>query len=469
MHRKLTVAVAAATAAAAVAAAVAASALARERKRKRRAASGRAPYHKRVRADRPGPFDLDVFAAMLDHLGVGFESYFRLPRGLFNEVLGDIRPRLRTAHPEQAAKSCGHAITPEHRLAVALRFFAGAMWQDIVVDLRPMSKAEVFNSVWLVVDAVNDEYAGKWDYPRPGAGAPHHELAAAATFYSYLEAGFRDKSPMGCLHGVIGAVDGCIFRVKSPGRAVDNPADHWCERKKTHGMLLMAVADADMVIRDWSVAHTPKCHDSTAWAGCDLGAWVNAGGLPWPFCILGDSAFRPGCAGLLTPGTAAATTDNFKYVQSRGRMPAEQCFGILVRTWGVLWRELAVRCDRRAPLLSALIHLHNARRAARAPLQIEAGHQVRMHAGKLQWGLWQRRVSPQDASSVGIVWADAPELDEQGRLVELMGDLKHAFQAVGAPRVAPPPPGGRSAADRAAMLEASIASAGVCRPPKTSK
>jgi hypothetical protein len=149
-------------------------------------------------------------------------------------------------------------------------------------------------------------------------------------------------------------------------------------------------------------------------------------------------------------------------------MPAEQCFGILVRTWGVLWRDLAVRYDRRAPLVSALIHLHNTRRAARAPLQIEAGHQVRVHGGKLQWGLAQSRISPRGASSVGNVWADAPKLGEEGRLVELMGGLKHAFQAEGALRVAPPPPGGRSAADRAAMLEASIVSAGVCRPRKAS-
>ena len=355
-------AVAAAPAAAAVAAATAVAA----KRGQKRAAARATHYHKRVRADRPSPFDLDEFAALLTHLGVGFEGYFRLPRGLFDKVLDDIRPRLLTAHPEQGGRACGHAITPEHRLAVALRFFAGALWQDIVVGLRPVSKAEVFKSVWLVVDAVNNEYAGKWGYPQPGADAPRHELEAAATKYSYLEARFREKSPMGCMHGVIGAVDGCILRVHSPGRAVDNPADHWCERKKTYGMLLMATADADMIIREWS----------------------------------------------------------------------------------------------------ALIHLHNTRRASRQPLLIEAGHQVRFKGGRLQWGLAQRRASPGGASSVDMVWADAPKLDEHGRLTELMGSLKQAFQSGGAAPVAPQPPGARTAADRAAMLEDSIAGAGVCRPRK---
>ena len=49
------------------------------------------------------------------------------------------------------------------------------------------------------------------------------------------------------------------------------------------------------------------------------------------------------------------------------RMPIECAFGILVMTWGCLWRALSVKFERRAPLISALIILHNLRVDARAP------------------------------------------------------------------------------------------------------
>ena len=67
-------------------------------------------------------------------------------------------------------------------------------------------------------------------------------------------------------------------------------------------------------------------------------------------------------------------------------MPAEQCFGILIRVWGILWRDLAVPHVKRAALVSALIHLHNVRRSAGAALDVEGGHQVRPF-----WGLTERR------------------------------------------------------------------------------
>ena len=312
--------------------------------------------------------------------------------------------------------------------------------------------------------AVNNEYAGKWDYPRPGADASPGEVAEATEFYSKLEARFRDKSPANCMAGVIGAVDGCILRVANPGVGVENPGDHWCERKKTFGMLLMAAADADMVIRNWSVAYTPKCHDSTAWAGSDLGAWVNAGGLPWPFCFLGDNAFRPGCAGMLTPGTAQTTTDTYKYVQSRGRMPAEQCFGILIRVWGILWRTLAVAHVRRAALVSALIHLYNVRRSAGAALDVEGGHQVRMFDGQKQWGLEERR-KVDGIVETTTIWTAAPKLDAEGRPTELLGGLKAAFQSDTVKLDGPRSSGSTdSLKARTQMLEDAIAERGVQRP-----
>ena len=291
----------------------------------------------------PAPFSLDTFAATLVQLNVPFESYFRLPRPLMEGLIERLSPHLRS-DKRQAERTAGHCITPEQRVAIALRWMAGAQWQDIVIGLAPVCLGEVYKSVWVVVDAINCEHASAWSCPTPGPNASEGEKRAAGESCIKLETRFRDKSPSNCMKGVVGAIDGCIIRTGSPGSAVENPLDCYCERKKMFGMLLMAASDADMVIRCWVMRFTPKCHDSTAWNHCTLGAWVAAGGLPWPCCFLGDKAFRPGNAGLLTPGANAGTSDVCKCVQSRGRMPAEQMFGILLKTCTAIGRVLFFKC-----------------------------------------------------------------------------------------------------------------------------
>ena len=51
--------------------------------------------------------------------------------------------------------------------------------------------------------------------------------------------------------------------------------------------------------------------------------------------------------------------DDFDWHQSSDRMAIECAFGILVQRWGVLWRPLRCRFNRRAPLIGACIRLHN--------------------------------------------------------------------------------------------------------------
>ena len=45
--------------------------------------------------------------------------------------------------------------------------------------------------------------------------------------------------------------------------------------------------------------------------------------------------------------------------QSSNRMGVERTFGLFVRRFGVFWRPLEIRFDRRAPLIIAAMKLHN--------------------------------------------------------------------------------------------------------------
>jgi hypothetical protein len=85
---------------------------------------------------------------------------------------------------------------------------------------------------------------------------------------------------------------------------------------------------------------------------------VEAGDLPYPFFLNGDSAFTVSPS-MITPSNNDPTLDDFDFYQSSNRMAIECAFGILIRRWGVLWRKLRQRFDRRAPLIGALMRLHN--------------------------------------------------------------------------------------------------------------
>ena len=71
-----------------------------------------------------------------------------------------------------------------------------------------------------------------------------------------------------------------------------------------------------------------------------------------------DSAFTVSPS-MITPSNNDPALDDFDFYQSSNRMAIECAFGILIRRWGVLWRKLRQRFDRRAPLIGALMRLHN--------------------------------------------------------------------------------------------------------------
>eukprot|EP00965_Chrysotila_dentata_P169832 5606281-Pleurochrysis_carterae.AAC.1 len=76
------------------------------------------------------------------------------------------------------------------------------------------------------------------------------------------------------------------------------------------------------------------------------------GELPSEFFLNGDAAFTLSNS-LLTPSGGVPSLDAFDFEQSSNRMAIECAFGIFVRRWGVFWRPLAIRFDRRAPTIGA--------------------------------------------------------------------------------------------------------------------
>jgi hypothetical protein len=217
--------------------------------------------------------------------------------------------------------------------------------------------------------------------------------------------------------GQVGAIDGVIFRTFAPTKAVSDPKRYKVVRKGCFGVLVMAIADADRRILWWSIETAATSHDSLAWRMTELGQRISAGGLPFPYFLSGDNAFKPGGNSMAVPGK----DDLYNYIQSSGRMPVECSFGMVVRSYGILWRPLQVRFKRRAPLLSALFSLYNRRIESRVPFLVDypiKKRRVVVNGSVVLREMWE--VLPGQ-------WEFPPHLDNDGNPVRLLSRRKTTY------------------------------------------
>jgi hypothetical protein len=214
-------------------------------------------------------------------------------------------------------------------------------------DLRfiyRVSKAEVYRSIWRVVDAINHALPVEFPLDDP-------------VKLDMLERGFRSKSRVEGWTGQVGSVDGCHFAMTSPGKSADNPITYYVARKSKFAMLVTAVCDSERRFTFWDFNTTPTTHDSQAWGLTKLGQDIAAGKLPSTYFVNGDSAYISSDQ-MVVPYGKTQNTD-FDFVQSSNRMCIECAFGILIRRWGILWRPLEVDFHRRAGLIGCCMRLHN--------------------------------------------------------------------------------------------------------------
>ena len=276
-----------------------------------------------------------------------FKLRYRVSWESFNKLLKILEPKLRVDNERQACNSRqGIPVELPTRLAIALRYFAGGDPLDLKL-IYGVSKAFVMTCVWRAVDAIN----GCLD----NAHFPLDDPAGLAA----LEADFAAASRGGFWRGQVGAIDGIHIRMQAPSSSdVNDPLSYHMSRKDIYALLCMAICDANRRFIWADISKAPQTHDSTAWSATELGQRIEKGDLPYPYFINGDAAFTLGPS-MLTPSNNDPELDNYDFYQSSNRMAIECAFGILVRRWGVLWRPLRQEFSRRAPLVIALMHLHN--------------------------------------------------------------------------------------------------------------
>jgi hypothetical protein len=248
-------------------------------------------------------------------------------------------------------------ITTSVRLACALRFLAGGSPYDIMGKYE-VSHSQMMESVWYVVEAVNnlDEFA--IEYPESA-----DEQDRIAKEFQHVSKANIDICA--------GAIDGILIwiakpTVKQAAKAQVNQGKFLCDCKGKFGLNCQAVSDVSGKILDVSIGYGGSSSDCLAFERSDLFDRCEAGLMKNGKVLFGDNAYL-NTQYMATPYTNVsgnedhATKDDYNFFHSQLRIRVECCFGMLVQHWGILRTALhhSISISRIVGLVNCLARLHN--------------------------------------------------------------------------------------------------------------
>jgi len=235
-----------------------------------------------------------------------------------------------------------------------LCYFAGGDALDIAL-VHGVSRSEVFRSVWIVVDAINDTPDFDIRFP-----ADHDEQRSIASmFQTVSSAGFD------CC---VGAIDGILIWITRPPEEFCDEIKcgaqkFLCGRKKKFGMNMQATCDARYRFLDVAMLHPGATSDYLAFITSPLFHQLKQPGfLADGLCLFGDNAYVTDTF-MVTPYPNVGEGDrfHFNYYQSQLRIRIEMAFGMLVHRWAILRKPMPyqITVPKTCALVYALCKLHN--------------------------------------------------------------------------------------------------------------
>jgi hypothetical protein len=278
-----------------------------------------------------------------------FRRMFRMDRDSFFEIVARIDGIIQK-DAQRATNSSGSPISNVCRLAVTLRWLAGASYLDLCWAwgvARGTFYSPDRGVLWPTIDALDELFDLGMDIT--------NDLAL-----STLSDGFERHSG-GLLKGCVMAIDGLLVRTRAPTvNEVHNRKD-WLCRKGGFAMLCMAGADVEGRIVMATANYCGTTHDSTAWEQCALHKAMEEGRLPKEYFIIGDEAFA--CKEqVLCPYSGRGlgeAKDAFNYYLSHSRQCVERAFGMVIQRWGIMWRKFRFSFERWAQVIILCMKLHN--------------------------------------------------------------------------------------------------------------
>jgi hypothetical protein len=272
------------------------------------------------------------------------ERHGRTPSGSFN---------LSTAPPPPVPNG---TISTSVRLAVAIRYFAGGSPYDLC-GLFGISHSSVHDSVWIVVEAINNLQEFHISYPES-----HEEQRKIAS-------GFKAKSQAG-FDVCAGAIDGILIWTQKPSkpdctRLQLGARKFFCGRKHKYGLNCQAVCDARGRFLDISICLGGASADCMAFERSGLYKKLEEGILADDVCLFGDNAYL-NTNYMATPyinsgRLSSGSRDNYNFYHSQLRIGIECAFGMWTERWAILRSAMPKnqRIHKTISLVNALAKLHN--------------------------------------------------------------------------------------------------------------
>jgi hypothetical protein len=222
------------------------------------------------------------------------------------------------------------------KLMIALRFFAGASYLDLI-RIHGVSKPAVFKSIREVVKAINKHPdVGKAKFP-----VDECDCASVAAKWAVLSGQGTSRC---VLSHCVGALDGLLIRTRAPTTTETlRVRDFYSGHKKAIGLNLQGVCDADLRLIFVCTKCPGKTNDLRAYETSSLQQLVES--LPEGYYLVGDNAYMNSNHLLVPyPGrhNLGSKEDTFNFYLSQLRVRVENCFAQLVGRWGIFWRPLRV-------------------------------------------------------------------------------------------------------------------------------
>jgi hypothetical protein len=213
-----------------------------------------------------------------------FRRAYRMSYTTFKRLAALLCPNINAACGKKGTtRFCRNGqITPDVRLACAIRWFAGGSPYDIMTTYC-IGHTDTINSIWYVVDAINRHPRFKIVYP----DNHDQQRSIAEGFAAVSAAGFK------CCAG---AIDGILIWIHkpSPKECESSGCDagkFMCGRKKKYGLNCQAVCDVRGRILDISIQYPGSTSDCLAFEGMSLFHRLEEGILDPTLCLFGDNAY----------------------------------------------------------------------------------------------------------------------------------------------------------------------------------
>lgn len=213
---------------------------------------------------------------------------YRMKEGTFWKLERILRRHLvkeRTARAALLRQSDGARngrISSAIRVSAALRYFAGGRPDDICLS-HGISHSEVFNSIWLVVDAVNSCNELAFQYPT----SHDAQRAIAKGFQQISTPGFDNCA--GCIDGML------VWTEKPPDKVAEYagcpPKKFFCGRKHKFGLNFQGLCDHKGRFLDVSCGSPASTSDFLAFTLSSIFLRLEKNLLAPGLCIYGDAAY----------------------------------------------------------------------------------------------------------------------------------------------------------------------------------